>query len=138
MKERGVSVISYQESRIGDYDTQLWVLLGAVTFVLLIGCGNVASLLLARATTRRKEIAIRGALGGARSRLVRQLLTESLLLAVIGGTMGVLIAKLGVRFLVGMGPSWVPRLAEAGLQLDVLAFALVATLVCGVLFGLAP
>jgi len=138
MKDRGVSVISYREARIGDYDNQLWVLLGAVTFVLLIGCGNVASLLLARATTRRKEIAIRGALGGARSRLVRQLLTESLLLAVIGGALGLLIAKLGIRFLVGMGPSWVPRLAEAGLQLDVLAFAAGATLLCGVLFGLAP
>lgn len=138
MKDRGVSAISFRESRIGDYDTQLWVLLGAVTFVLLIGCGNVASLLLARATTRRKEIAIRGALGGARSRLVRQLLTESLLFAAIGGALGLLVARVGVRFLVGMGPSWVPRLAEAGLQLDVLAFALGATLVCGVLFGLAP
>ncbi|MEX2154327.1 MAG: ABC transporter permease [Gemmatimonadaceae bacterium] len=138
MKERGVSVITYREARIDDLDTQLWVLLGAVTFVLLIGCGNVASLLLARATTRRTEIAIRGALGGARSRLVRQLLTESLLLAVIGGALGLLIAKLGIRFLVGMGPSWVPRLADAGLQLDVLVFAAGATLLCGVLFGLAP
>jgi putative ABC transport system permease protein len=138
MKERGVAVRSYREVRIDTFDTQLWVLLGAVTFVLLIGCGNVASLLLARATSRRKEIAIRGALGGARSRLVRQLLTESLLLAAIGGATGLLIARYGVRFLVGMGPSWLPRLSEAGLHLEVLLFAAGATLLSGVLFGLAP
>jgi putative ABC transport system permease protein len=138
MRDRGVSIISLREQRVGDFETQLWVLLGAVTFVLLIGCGNVASLLLARATSRRKEIAIRGALGGARARLVRQLLTESLLLAVIGGAAGLLVAKLGVRFLVGMGPNWVPRLSEAGLNLEVLAFAGGATILCGVLFGLAP
>jgi len=138
MKERGVLVQSYNDVLVGDYRAQLWVLLGAVTFVLLIGCGNVASLLLARATARRKEIAIRGALGGARTRLVRQLLTESLLLAVVGGAAGLLVARFGIRFLKGMGPSWIPRLGEAGLQLDVLLFALVATVVCGVLFGLAP
>ena len=138
MRERGVSIASYREARVGDYAEQLWVLLGAVASVLLIGCGNIASLLLARATTRRKEIAIRGALGGSRRRLVRQLLTESLLLAIIGGAAGIAIAFLGVRFLVGSGPNWLPRLAEAGLQLDVLAFAVGATVVCGVLFGLAP
>jgi putative ABC transport system permease protein len=138
MQNRGVNVQTFTEALIGDYDTQLWVLLGAVTFVLLIGCGNVASLLLARATARRKEIAIRGALGGARSRLVRQLLTESLMLALVGGVAGILVAALGIRFLKGMGPTWVPRLGEAGLQLDVLLFAIGATLVCGVLFGVAP
>jgi len=114
------------------------VLLGAVTFVLLIGCGNVASLLLARAMTRRKEIAIRGALGGARYRLVWQLLTESGMLALIGGGLGLIVAKLGIRFLVGMGPAGVPRLDQAGLDWQVLAFAAAATLVCGMLFGLAP
>jgi putative ABC transport system permease protein len=138
MSGRGVAVLSYRDWLVGDYETQLWVLLGAVTFVLMIGCVNVASLLLARATTRRKEIAIRGALGGARARLVRQLLTESLLLAAVGGVLGILVAGVGVRFLTGMGPSQVPRLAEAGLQLDVLGFAAGATLVCGILFGLAP
>jgi len=138
MKERTAAVQSYAEGRIGDFATQLWVIFGAVAFVLLIGCGNVASLLLARATTRRKEIAIRGALGGARGRLVRQLLTESLLLAFIGGALGLVVAQLGVRFLVGMGPEWVPRLGEAALDPEVLVFALLATATCGVLFGLAP
>ena len=138
MRDRGVGVISFRELVIGNFDTQLWVLLGAVAFVLLIGCGNVASLLLARATARRKEIAIRGALGGARSRLVRQLLTESLVLALIGGVAGIGIAYLGVGFLKSMGPPALPRLGEAGLQWDVLLFAFIATVTCGVLFGLAP
>jgi putative ABC transport system permease protein len=138
MKDRGVIVQSFTDVLIGDYRTQLWVLLGAVVFVLFIGCANVASLLLARAMSRRKEIAIRAALGGARARLVGQLLTESMLLALAGGALGLLVAKLGVGVLVNAGPSWVPRLQEAGLQLDVLAFAAAATIVCGLLFGLAP
>ena len=114
------------------------MLLGGVTFVLLIGCGNVASLLLARATTRRKEIAIRRALGGARSRLLGQILTESLLLALTGGAAGLVLAHFGIRFLVGMGPQGLPRLSQAGLNPVVLAFALLSTVACGVLFGLAP
>jgi putative ABC transport system permease protein len=138
MKSRGVLVEAFDDTIVGDYRTQLWVLLGAVTFVLLIACGNVASLLLARATTRRKEIAIRGAIGGARSRLVRQLLTESLLLSIVGGAAGLLVARFGVQFLKSMGPEWLPRLGEAGLQLDVLMFATAATVICGILFGLAP
>ena len=138
MGGRGAQIDSYPRLLVDGLDTQLWVLLGAVMFVLLIGCVNVASLLLARATTRRKEIAIRGALGGARVRLVRQMLTESLLLAAVGGAMGIVVAWFGVRFLVSMGPPGTPRLADAGLDLQVLSFAAAATLVCGVLFGLVP
>ena len=138
MKGRGVGIESFTDVLVGDYRTQLWVLLGAVTFVLLIGCSNIASLLLARATARRKEIAIRGALGGSRTRLVAQLLTESLVLALAGGAAGVLVARLGIRFVVNAGPRFVPRLGEAALQPEVLGFALAATLVCGLLFGLAP
>ena len=138
MVNRGVNVEPLMDNRVGAFRTQLWVLLGAVGFVLLIACGNVASLLLARAATRRKELAIRGALGGGRARLVRQLLTESLTLALVGGAAGVLVAFYGVRFLVGMGPAGLPRLQEAGLNLSVLGFALGATVFCGLLFGLAP
>jgi predicted permease len=138
LKIRGVRLESVYESLVRFYRTQLWVLLGAVGFVLLIACGNVASLLLARALTRQKEIAIRGALGGGRGRIVRQLLTESLVLALVGGVAGVGVARLGVRFLVGMGPSYVPRLQEAGLQPEVLGFALLVTLGCALLFGVAP
>jgi putative ABC transport system permease protein len=138
MTGRGAAVLSYREWRTGDYDTQLWVLLAAVSLVLVIGCVNVASLLLARATARRKEIAIRSALGGARGRLVRQLMTESLVVALTSGVLGVIIARAGVRFLTVAGPAEVPRLREASVDLEVLGFAALATLVCGILFGLAP
>jgi predicted permease len=138
MNERGVQVVPFRSLLVDNIETQLWVLLGAVTFVLLIGCGNVISLLLARATSRRKEIAIRGALGGARSRLVRQLLTESMLMAIAGGLAGMVVARVGIRFLVGMGPAGVPRLDEAGLSWEVLGVATIATLLCGIVFGLVP
>ena len=138
MQNRNATVEAFSERLIGDLRTQLWVLFGAVTLVLLIGCGNVASLLLARATARRKEIAIRGALGGSRRRLVRQLLTESLMLALVGGAAGVTIAHFGIRFLVSAGPQGLPRLTEASLDAGVLAFATGITAICGILFGLAP
>ena len=138
MKERGVEVVAFRELLIGSYDKQLWVLLGAVTFVLLIGCANIASLLLARAAARRKEIAIRGAIGGARGRLVAQLLTESLVLALVGGVVGVAVAKLGIKLLMSAAPDGVPRLQDTSLSPQVLLFALAVTLLCGLLFGLAP
>jgi putative ABC transport system permease protein len=138
MKERGVLVTAYEDILTQGFNRQLWVLLGAVSFVLLIGCANVASLLLARAMSRRKEIAIRAAIGGSRSRLVTQLLTESAMLALVGGSLGLLVAQLGLSFFKRLGPQGLPRLAEAGLQWDVLLFAGGATIVSGMIFGLAP
>ena len=138
MKGRSSAVFTMPERLIGDFRNQLWVLFGAVTLVLLIGCGNVASLLLARASTRRKEIAIRGALGGSRRRLVRQLLTESLVLALVGGAAGIALAYYGIRFLVSAGPQGLPRLTQASLDPGVLAFATGITVLCGMVFGLAP
>ncbi len=123
---------------VADYRTQLLVLVGAVGFVLLIACGNVANLLLARSASRQKEIAIRSALGAGRARIVRQLLTESLVLAVTGGAAGLVIAHFGIRFLVTMSPPGVPRLGEARLSGVVLAFTIVVTIGCGIVFGLVP
>jgi putative ABC transport system permease protein len=138
MVDRGVNVQLFTANVFGQLRVQLLVLLGAVIFVLVIACSNVASLLLARATTRRKELAIRAALGGGRGRLIRQLLTESVVLATIGGALGIAFAAVGVRTLIAAAPRGVPRLQEAGLQGDVLLFALGATFACGLLFGLAP
>ncbi|MEP6692736.1 MAG: ABC transporter permease, partial [Gemmatimonadaceae bacterium] len=133
-----VGVTALRDLLVTDYRAQLLVLLGAVGFVLLIACGNVANLLLARAASRQKEIAIRSALGAGRGRLVRQLLTESMTLAVVGGAVGVAVAQLGIRFLVTMSPPGVPRLGEARLSAEVLAFTAIVTVVCGLVFGLAP
>jgi predicted permease len=138
MEGRGVNVRPFREVVLGDVRTPLYVLVASVTFVLLIGCVNVANLLLARATTRRREIAIRAAIGGGRWRIVRQLLTESVVLALVGGTAGVGLAYVGIRLFVTFGPRNVPRLQDAGLQPEVLLFALGITLATGIVFGLAP
>ncbi|HET9360629.1 MAG TPA: ABC transporter permease, partial [Vicinamibacterales bacterium] len=138
MEGRSVSVRSYTDILLGNFRTPLYVLLASVVFVLLIGCVNVANLLLARATTRRREIAIRAAIGGGRWRIVRQLLTESIVLSVVGGTAGIGLAYVGIRSLVSFGPPNVPRLQDAGLQPEVLVFAAGITLLTGFVFGLAP
>ena len=138
MEGRSVNVQPYRDVLLGDFRTPLYVLLASVIFVLLIGCVNVANLLMARATTRRREIAIRSAIGGGRWRIVRQLLTESVVLALVGGAAGVGLAYLGIRLFVSFGPRNVPRLQNAGLQPEVLVFALGITLLTGVVFGLAP
>lgn len=138
MAGRGVRLEPIRERLVDGVRLQIVVLFASVAIVLLIGCVNVASLLLARATTRTREIAIRAALGGGPSRIARQLLTESVMLAAAGGILAVAFTWAGVRFLVTAGPASVPRLHEAGLQPEVLLFALGLTLLTGVLFGLAP
>ena len=131
-------VTDLQQHAVGNVRTLLLVLLGAVGFVLLIGCANVANLLLAKAAGRRREVAIRTALGAGRLRLVRQLLTESVLLGLAGGAAGLLIAVWLTQLLIHFSPGNVPRLAESQLSLGVLAFALAISVLTGVLFGLAP
>jgi predicted permease len=138
MEGRSVNVRSYTDILLGDFRTPLYVLLGSVVFVLLIGCVNVANLLLARATTRRREMAIRAAIGGGRWRIVRQLLTESVVLSIVGGAAGIGLAYGGIRSLVSFGPPNVPRLQTAGLQPEVLLFAAGITLLTGLAFGLVP
>ena len=123
---------------VGDYRARLFVLLGAVGCVLLIACGNVANLLLARGSARGKEIAVRSAIGAGRGRIVRQLLTESLVLSLLATVLGVALAWVGIRFLVGAAPDGIPRLAEARIDGGVLAFALFISLISSVVFGLVP
>src|SRR5262245_49596621 len=132
------NAIPLTEQIVGDFRTALLVLLAAVAFVLLIACANIANLLLARATTRMKEIAIRTALGAARGRVIRQLLTESLVLAMAGGIVGLIIAYWGTRTFVAMSPPDIPRLDEVALDGRALLFTTVVSVVTGILFGLIP
>lgn len=123
---------------VGDFGGGLFLLMGAVGFVLLIACGNVANLLIVRGAARRTEIAIRTALGGGRSRLVRHLLTESTLLAFLGGAAGLLLAAWGTDLLVALVPANVPRAAESGIDARVLGFTLGLSVLTGLGFGLLP
>ena len=134
----GMTVVGLQEQVVGDVHRALLVLVGSVALVLLIACANVANLLLARAAGREKEIAIRAALGAGGHRIARQLLTESVLLAVIGGAAGLLIARWTLDVVRSINPGNIPRLEDIEINASVLAFTFGISIVAGVLFGVAP
>ena len=135
---RRAYLMSLHEAFVGDVRRPLLILLGSVALVLLIACANVANLLLVRASTRRREMSVRVALGASRGRIIRQLLTESLMLAVIGAVLGVLLAYWGTNFIANQLPEGIPRLTETSIDVPVLAFTLGVSLFVGLLFGLAP
>ncbi len=131
-----------QEELVADVRSTLWVLLGAVALVLLIACANVANLLLARASGRKREIAIRAAIGAGRGRIIRQLLTESVLLSLAGGVLGMALGMAGIRALLAVNTAGLPRVGEAGsivtLDWRVLAFTMTVSVITGLVFGLIP
>jgi predicted permease len=137
-KDVGIALVSMKEDMVGKVQPFLVVLLAAVGFLLLIACANVANLLLARATGRSREFAIRAAMGASHTRVVRQLLTESVLLAGFGGALGLLLADWGVKAVLAALPGALPRAGEVSLDARVLYFTLGVSFVAGILFGLAP
>jgi predicted permease len=133
-----ISVVPLTEQVVGNVRTAVLILLGAVALVLLIACTNVANLLLARATGRQKEIAMRTALGAGRGRLVMQMLTESVLLSLLGGAAGLMVSALSLEVVRQIHPGNIPRLDELGMDFGVLAFTFGISILTGIVFGLAP
>jgi putative ABC transport system permease protein len=133
-----INVSPLRVSLSGNTQLALYVLFGAVSFVLLIACSNVANLVLARGAARSQEMAVRTALGAGRARLARQVFTESLLLALLSACLGVVLAEFGIRALIALGPPDIPRLEEAGLDPRVLSFVLIVSILSAILFGLIP
>jgi predicted permease len=137
-KGRSVAVMGMRDEMVGDVRLTLYLLLGAVSVVLLIACANTATLLLGKATARTREVAVRAAIGASQGRIVRQLVTESLLLAFLAGALGLLLAYGGSKALVTLAPADLPRLDETGIDRWVLAFTLCTSLITSLLFGLVP